>query len=42
VKITDADHFSPNNDDDVMLNITWSAHYDSTLGGTIKIERNVA
>lgn len=42
VKITDADHFSPNNDDDVMLNITWSAHYDDTLGGTIKIEREIA
>ena len=42
VKITDADHFSPNNDDDVMLNITWSAHYDDTLGGTIKIERAIA
>lgn len=42
VKITDADHFSPNNDDDVMLNITWSAHYDDGIDGTIKIERNVA
>jgi hypothetical protein len=42
VKITDADHFSPNNDDDVMLNITWSAHYDDGISGTIKIERNVA
>lgn len=42
VKITDADHFSPNNDDDVMLNITWSAHYDDSIKGTIKIERNVA
>jgi hypothetical protein len=42
VKITDADHFSPNNDDDVMLNITWSAHYDDGIDGTIKMERNVA
>lgn len=42
VKITDADHFSPNNDDDVMLNVTWSAHYDDTLGGTIKFERAIA
>ena len=42
VKITDADHFSPNNDDDVMLNITWRARYDDTLGGTIKFERAIA
>lgn len=42
VKITDADHFSPNNDDDVMLNITWSAHYNAGIAGTIKIERNVS
>jgi len=42
VKITDADHFSPNNDDDVMLNITWQALYDETLEGTIEITRNVA
>ena len=41
VKITDADHFSPNNDDDVMLNITWSAHYDDGIDGTIQITRNV-
>ena len=42
VKITDADHFSPNNDDDVMLNVTWSAHYDDGIDGTIKIDRAVA
>ena len=42
VKITDADHFSPNNDDDVMLNVTWSAHYDDTIEGTIKIDRAVS
>jgi hypothetical protein len=42
VKITDADHFSPNNDDDVMLNVTWSAHYHDSIDGTIKIDRAVA
>lgn len=42
VKITDADHFSPNNDDDVMLNVTWSAHYDDGINGTIKIDRAVS
>lgn len=42
VKITDADHFSPNNEDDVMLNITWQAEYDATLGATIEITRAVA
>jgi len=42
VKITDADHFSPNNEDDVMLNITWQASKDTTLGATIKITRAVA
>jgi len=42
VKITDADHFSPNNEDDVMLNITWQASKDTTLGATIEITRAVA
>ena len=42
VKITDADHFSPNNDDDVMLNVTWSAHYDDGIDGTIKMVRAVS
>jgi len=42
VKITDADHFSPNNSDDVMLKITWQALYDETLDGTIEITRAVA
>jgi len=42
VKIQDADHFSPGNDEDVMLNITFQALYDDTLEGVIEIEREIA
>jgi hypothetical protein len=42
VKIQDADHFSPGNDEDVMLNITFQALYDETLEGVIEFEREVA
>jgi len=42
VKIQDADHFSPGNDEDVMLNITFQALYDETLEGVIEIDRAVA
>lgn len=41
-KIVDADHFSPNNDDDVMLNVTWRAGYNSGIDGALKITRAVA
>lgn len=42
VKIQDADHFSPNNDDDVMLNITWQGLYNAGIDGAIEITRAVA
>lgn len=42
VKIQDADHFSPNNDEDVMLNITFQALYNLGISGTIQIDRAVA
>ena len=41
VKIQDADHFSPGNDEDVMLNITFQALYDDDLEGQIEIDREV-
>lgn len=41
VKIQDSDHFSPGNDEDVMLNFTWQALYDDTIEGTIEMERYV-
>jgi len=37
VTITDSDHFSTGNGEEVMLNITWKADYDATIDGTIKI-----
>lgn len=42
VKIQDADHFSPGNDEDVMLNITFQALYNAGISGTIQIDRAVA
>ena len=42
VKIQDADHFSPGNDEDVMLNITFQALYNAGISGTLQIDRAVA
>lgn len=39
VTITDSDHFSTGNGEEVMLNITWKADYDDVIEGTIEIER---
>lgn len=42
IKLSDADHFSPGNDEDVMFNCNWQAIYDDTLDGVIKVTREVA
>lgn len=38
-KITSANHYSPSNGEDVMLNINWQGENNSTLKGTIKITK---
>jgi hypothetical protein len=42
IKLSDADHFSPGNDEDVMFNCNWQAIYDDTLEGVIKVTRAVS